>query len=119
MIHSEVWHRLFVYGTLAPVQPNHALLKDLVGTWQEGAIRGTLYPNGLGPTVGFPVVDLAPGGSKIYGLLFVSEELPRQWQILDDFEGPGYKRAITTVYLKDSSRISAFVYALDHSTMVG
>ena len=115
----EVWHRLFVYGTLAPGQPNHSLLKDLSGTWQEGAIRGTLYPSGLGPTVGFPVVDLAPETSKINGLLFVSEELPRQWQMLDDFEGPGYKRVITTVFLKNNSHINAFVYALDHSIIIG
>ena len=115
MMPLEARHRLFVYGTLAPGQSNHSLLKDLTGTWQEGTIRGTLYPNGLGPTVGFPVVDLVLEASKINGWLFVSEELPRHWQKLDAFEGPGYKRAITTVFLKNNSSINAFVYALDHS----
>ena len=104
--------RLFVYGTLAPGQANHDLLAKLTGTWQEGFIRGLLHPNGYGPTVGYPVVELEKPVESIRGFLFISGALPGYWPTLDDFEGEGYRRVKTIVTLQNSSRLEAFTYAL-------
>lgn len=109
--------RLFVYGTLAPGQPNHGLLAKLPGTWQKGFISGLLYPNGFGPTAGYPVVDVEHPVASIDGLLFTSKALPAHWSALDDFEGEGYRRIKTRVTLLDKSRLEAFIYALDQSLL--
>lgn len=107
-------HRLFVYGTLAPGRANHRLLENLRGDWQEAEIRGTLYANGLGPTLGYPLVDLDQPTEAISGYLFSSLDLPDHWAALDEFEGAGYRRVITTVTLHDRAPVDAYVYALDH-----
>lgn len=107
--------RLFVYGTLAPGQANHGLLAELPGTWQAGSITGFLYADGIGPTAGYPVVDLDNPVSSVAGFLFTSPVLPGHWPMLDDFEGEGYRRVETVVTLPDQSRLEAFVYALDRS----
>ena len=81
--------------------------------WQEGFIRGLLHPNGYGPTVGYPVVELGKPVESIRGFLFISGALPGYWPTLDDFEGEGYRRVKTIVTLQNTSRLEAFTYALD------
>jgi len=49
--------------------------------------------------VGFPALILDPDGSAINVHLFESVELPAHWSRLDDFEGPGYRRVVTTVHM--------------------
>ena len=34
---------LFVYGTLAPGEPNEHILKDVEGVWLEASVTGKLY----------------------------------------------------------------------------
>lgn len=109
--------RLFVYGTLMPGQPNHHLLSNLGGQWEPGEIVGTLYAQGIGPTAGYPVVDLAGQGRPVNGYLFTSTELADHWERLDDFEGPGYVRVATRVRTAAGAMRSAFVYALDRSAL--
>ena len=65
--------RLFVYGTLAPGQANHGLLVKLQGSWHRGTVAGHLYPNGLGPTTGFPVVDLTDPAQSIDGFILICQ----------------------------------------------
>ena len=109
-------NRLFVYGTLAPGAANHGLLEKLAGTWQEGAVRGVLYPSGFGATAGYPVIDLAQTGGPVKGFLFTSAELAEHWPELDAYEGEGYRRVKATVTLADGSETEAFLYALDHDS---
>ena len=111
----DVEKRLFVYGTLAPGQANHGLLEKLQGSWHKGTVSGHLYPNGLGPTTGYPVVDLTDPAQSIDGFMLISDALPSHWPVLDDFEGEGYRRVKTMVTLPDTSRLEAFIYVLDTS----
>lgn len=103
---------LFVYGTLAPNQPNEHILAPINGTWQPATIRGKLYPNGWGATLGYPAVIPDNDGEIVKGLLFSSDELAQHWQRIDDFEGDGYLRTEVEITLENDEKLTAFVYAL-------
>lgn len=108
---------LFVYGTLAPNQPNAHILAPINGTWRPATIRGKLYPNGLGATVGFPAVipdtSHENQGEIVKGLVFSSNELDEHWQWIDEFEGDGYLRTEVEATLENGEKLIAFVYSLD------
>lgn len=108
---------LFVYGTLAPNQPNAHILAPINGTWRPATIRGKLYPRGWGATLGFPAVIPSKEGDIVNGLVFSSEELEKHWQRIDDFEGEGYTRTEVEATLlneqKNGETLTVFVYSLD------
>mgnify|MGYP000321372953 CR=1 FL=1 len=105
-------HRLFVYGTLAPGRPNEHLLKDVPGEWEPATVTGTLLQEGWGAAVGYPGILLDEQGGEVEGFLFSSESLAEQWARLDEFEGEGYERVLTTVRLKDGRAVDAYIYKL-------
>jgi len=109
----KVNHRLFVYGTLAPGRCNHHVVQHLQGTWEEGEVNGTLYQQGVGPTSGYPALDLDALGPPVKGYLLTSVDLPAYWPAIDEFEGVGYRRVRTPVRKKDGSTVDAYLYALD------
>ena len=39
-------NRLFVYGTLAPGKPNHHVISDVAGEWENATVKGTLVNEG-------------------------------------------------------------------------
>lgn len=89
--------RLAVYGTLAPGQPNHHQLSGLAGQWIEGTVRGHLHPEGWGAALGYPGIVLDIDGPTVDVQLFDSTDLQDHWTRLDEFEGSGYRRTVTTV----------------------
>lgn len=89
--------RLAVYGSLAPGRPNEAQLSELQGTWTPGIVTGALKDDGWGAAIGYPGIILDPRGPEVEVQVFESAELPEHWQRLDKFEGPGYRRVVTTV----------------------
>jgi gamma-glutamylcyclotransferase (GGCT)/AIG2-like uncharacterized protein YtfP len=103
--------RLFVYGTLAPGRPNAHVLAPLDGTWEPATVRGALLPDGWGAAMGYPAIVLE-GDGVVEGLVFTSDALPRHWDRIDDFEGEGYERVLTTVTCADGTVVDAYVYAL-------
>jgi gamma-glutamylcyclotransferase (GGCT)/AIG2-like uncharacterized protein YtfP len=105
-------HRLFVYGTLAPGQPNAHVLADVPGTWEPATVIGALLAEGCGAAAGYPGIIPGEQGDAVEGLLFTSENLAQHWARLDEFEGEGYERVLTTVKRKDGSVVDACVYAL-------
>ena len=105
-------NQLFVYGTLGPGQPNEHWLTRIGGTFQEAQIRGRLYPEGWGATMGYPALVIDPDGEEIPGHVFSSEQLSNHWPALDDFEGEGYLRVLTKVTFKDGTTTQAYVYTL-------
>ncbi len=105
-------HRLFVYGTLAPGRPNEHVLADVPGEWEPATVAGTLFQEGWGAAAGFPGIVLDEHGGEVEGFLFSSESLAEHWARLDEFEGEGYERVVTTVKLKDATAVDAYIYAL-------
>jgi gamma-glutamylcyclotransferase (GGCT)/AIG2-like uncharacterized protein YtfP len=103
--------RLAIYGTLAPGRVNHHQISALAGTWQRGTVRGKLFSSGWGAALGFPGVILDPRGPLVDVYLFESAELPEHWSRLDEFEGTGYHRLVTTVDTEGGER-SAWIYVL-------
>ena len=105
--------RLFVYGTLAPGQPNEHVLKRFSGTWEPAIVRGNLVEGGWGSALGYPGIVLSESGADVKGLIFTSDELANQWKLLDDFEGDGYVRRTTTAILSDETTVQVQVYTLN------
>jgi gamma-glutamylcyclotransferase (GGCT)/AIG2-like uncharacterized protein YtfP len=74
-------------------------------------VRGKLLQEGWGAAVGYPGIILDVGGTRVDVQLFESTDLPDQWTRLDEFEGSGYRRTVTTVSTADGDRL-AFIYEL-------
>ena len=105
--------RLFVYGTLAPGRPNEHVLADLGGIWEPAHITGRLWEQGWGAALGYPGIVLdEQGADRVDGLVFTSEELDQHWQRLDEFEGEGYRRVVTSATLADGGVVETYVYVL-------
>lgn len=104
--------QLFVYGTLCPGQPNEHWLTDIGGTFLKASARGKLIPQGWGAALGYPGLIPDPEGDTVDGYVFRSEQLPENWQALDDFEGEGYERVIIEVTLEDGTLEQAYLCAL-------
>lgn len=107
---------LFVYGTLAPGKPNAHVLAGVPGTWQPATVTGRLLPEGWGAAAGYPGLVLDSSGEAVTGQIFQSDALPDHWARLDAFEGPGYRRTLTTVRLGDGSAVEAYVYCLSETS---
>lgn len=108
-------NRLFVYGTLAPGQSNAHVLADVRGTWESASTRGRLLQEGWGAAAGYPGLIPDEDGPEVPGLVFTSDELGAHWARLDEFEGDGYERVLTSVKLESGSICQAYVYALSGS----
>lgn len=106
-------NRLFVYGTLGPGQSHEYLLQAVAGQWQKAFVHGKLYPQGVGPTRGYPAVELATDGNKIDGFVYFSRQLPSLWPQLDSYEGKGYKRVVTKARLQNTHVTNVYIYVLD------
>ena len=108
---AEALNRLVTYGTLAPGRPNHHQLGGLDGRWFTGQVYGRLLEGGWGVSLGYPALILDPDGPAISVHVFESRDLPDHWTRLDDFEGPGYQRVVTTVSTP-AGDLDAYIYAL-------
>src|SRR4051812_19594677 len=102
-------HRLVAYGTLAPGRPNHHQLDGLAGRWLKGHVNGMLVDAGWGAALGYPALVLDPTSPAVAAQVFESADLPAHWPRLDEFEGPGYERVVTTVHT-DAGDIDASIY---------
>lgn len=110
--HEIMIQRLFVYGSLAPGQPNEHLLKEFGGSWEHATVTGTLHSEGWGATMGYPAIVLDKFAEEVEGFLFSSDKLSDHWAMLDEFEGEAYERVLTVVKLRNGCQVDAFVYAL-------
>jgi gamma-glutamylcyclotransferase (GGCT)/AIG2-like uncharacterized protein YtfP len=104
--------RLAVYGSLAPGRSNHDQLQALRGEWRPGlSVTGERVDRGWGAGIGYPALNWSPSGPPVAIELFVSDELPRHWPRLDDFEGADYRRIIVPVLAGDRIVSLANLYA--------
>lgn len=104
-------HRLAVYGTLAPGEPNHHQMDGMAGEWIPGAVRGHLFMVAWGGEMGYPGIELDVGGDEVAVQVFESADLPEHWERLDRFEGPGYRRVPVEV-VTDAGPMTAQIYSL-------
>lgn len=102
---------LATYGTLGPGRPNHHQLAGLEGRWFKGIVRGKLVQAGWGADLGFPGLQLDPGGECIVVDVLASSELPRHWPHLDAFEGEGYRRVSAPIETSDGI-VEAWIYVV-------
>ena len=103
--------RLATYGSLAPGQSNHHQLDGLDGRWLEGQVYGELINAGWGAGLGYPALILDPDGPAISVQVFESTDLRDHWARLDDFEGSGYRRVVTSVSTP-AGDLRAYIYVL-------
>ncbi len=103
---------LFVYGTLRPGEINFHHLESIAGAWQPAIIYGQYFASGSGPAFGYPGIVLDSQGVAIEGQLLTSDNLGQHWVLLDEFEGEGYQRVISTVRLLSGESVAAYVYEL-------
>ena len=104
--------KLFVYGTLAPNNPNEHILKKINGSWQDAIVVGVLKEEGWGAKMGYPGIELNKNGKEIKGFIFKSKNLLNHWNMLDNFEGSGYERVLTQAKLKDKRIVETYIYIL-------
>ena len=105
-------NRLFVYGTLGPGQSHEYLLRKVSGHWQSAVIHGKLHANGVGPTFGYPALDITCTDELVAGHVYSSRQLPMLWKVLDAYEGKGYRREVVRITLANGRSVDAYVYAL-------
>jgi len=105
-------NRLFVYGTLIPGQSNHHVLSDIPGDWERASVTGTLANEGWGSGHGCPGLIPSQDGQEIQGYIFISGDLQKHWDMLDDFEGSDYKRQLISAKLSSGVEVEAYVYSI-------
>ncbi len=105
-------NRLFVYGSLAPGQPNGHVLANVPGRWEPATVTGSLRQEGWGAAMGYPGIVLDPAGAAVEGFVFSSGHLPAHWARLDAFEGEGYDRVLAPVQLGNGTTVDACIYVL-------
>ena len=106
-------HRLAVYGSLAPDQPNHSVIENIRGAWVDGFVHGRLKRTGWGSGIGYPPISWDPEGDRVPVKMLVSPELPEHWKRLDEFEGADYARILVPVEDGGGTLIAvANIYAL-------
>lgn len=103
---------LFVYGSLAPGQPNEHVLTRLGGSFQPASVRGHLRAQGWGAGLGFPGIVPDGAAGEVAGFVFTFAGQLEQWAELDAFEGAEYRRVPVTARLASGQDVTAWVYAL-------
>ncbi|NMP14940.1 gamma-glutamylcyclotransferase family protein [Thalassotalea sp. Y01] len=103
---------LFVYGSLCPEQSNEHILTAIGGRYEKAKVKGHLYQQDRGAWLGYPGIVLDKEAEPVSGYLFISDNLPSSWTLLDDFEGEGYQRVETDVLTEQGRIVKAFVYQL-------
>jgi gamma-glutamylcyclotransferase (GGCT)/AIG2-like uncharacterized protein YtfP len=97
--------RLFVYGTLQ----NDTVVQELLGHRLFGrpaVLKG--YARSVDPTVGYPVIRSQEGG-VVPGTLLDGVD-GRSLAILDEYEGPQYRRIVVHVHTVEGRALDAYVY---------
>ena len=104
-----------IYGSLAPNAPNHHIVEHIKGTWQAGIVKGQLEEKGWGVDFGYLGFKHVSGEEQkeIKAFILHSDELVDNWQLLDEFEGDGYRRLLALFELKNGQIGVGNIYAIN------
>lgn len=106
---------LIIYGSLASGAPNYSVVEHIKGNWQKGTVRGSLEKKGWGADLGYfgfrQTTREIQQEIKVFVLF--SGELNANWQMLDDFEGHGYRRILTEFELENGRAGVGYIYAVN------
>ena len=111
-------NRLFVYGTLAPGKPNHHVISDVAGEWENATVKGTLVNEGWGSGHDCPGLIPSEEAPEVQGYVFTSTDLTNSWDMLDKFEGSDYKRELVVAKLSNGDTVETYVYSVNKSLQV-
>ena len=76
-------------------------------------LQGRLgHPQTTGIVCGKNRYSVDTNSQVLHSAMFSSDDLPAHWERLDEFEGEGYDRVLTTVLLGTGEQVPAFIYAL-------
>lgn len=108
---------LIIYGTLAPGKPNHKIITHIKGEWKSATIKGKLENEGWGAAMGFfGFKHTTPEEATVIDCwVLISDELVANWKMLDDFEGAGYKRILTSYTLNNNETGVGYIYAVNEN----
>lgn len=100
---------LAVYGSLRPGETNHWVISRIAGEWLKGVVRGWTFEITWGPAEGYDGFIPDDDGAEVEVDVLVSDQLPKRWREIDDFEGAGYDRRVIDV-LVQGDVIPASIY---------
>ena len=103
---------LFVYGTLAPGEENAHIMDGMEGIWRRATVCGTRHNTGWGVNKGHPGLIPDENADPIEGLVFISDDLPKNWARLDAFEGKDYRRITIQATLDTGETLAAQIYSV-------
>lgn len=103
-------HRLAVYGTLAPGEPNASVLADISGEWSDGTVQGEVTQ-----IEGFRAFRWMEGGAEVGVKVLMSKDLPDHLPKIDRFEGKNYKRILIPVACESELTVANIYESIDHA----
>ncbi len=108
-------HRLLTYGTLSPGGSNQHVLEPVNAVTHPARVIGQLRD--LGPYKAFVPTDSdrLRDGSRVEAFLHESEALSDYWHVLDDFEGPSYRRILVPYEIQPDNHEPAYSVAYIYS----
>ena len=75
------------YGSLRPGERHCDVLAGIAGEWEPAIVRGDLTW-----IDGYPVLAPRADGPPVEAAVLTSDDLPAAWPMIDEFEGPAYRR---------------------------
>lgn len=97
--------KLVVYGTLARNGINNSIIANLKGKWEKCKIEGMISEEN-----GLPYFRWTKNGNFIIADLFTSQDLIKNWETIDRFEGRKYQRRLIPVFLDQNLITVGYIY---------
>lgn len=102
---TPAYHRLAAYGSLRPGEQHADVLAGLAGEWEPATLRGDVVW-----VDGYPVLSPRADGPEVAAAVLTSPGLPGVWPMIDEFEGPAYRRVLVEFVRPDGTTGTASCY---------
>ena len=103
---------LLSYGSLMPGGSNHHEVSGIKGEWSKGFVNGWITDLHFEDGSTYPGLRWDPEGDIIKVAILNSSELSNQWERIDDFEGPEYRRVVVPYTLQNKERGLGQIYVI-------